>query len=262
MKAPLSNTLRLMFSRRWWWTTLLVFLGIVLTIRLGIWQIDRYFQRRSQNNHVRSMQVLPVLELPTQGAPEDLEAMEYRAVRVSGTYDYAHQVAIRNQFWTQEWGIESGHALLTPLILENGQAIMVERGWIPAQYNTPASWREFDEPGPVTVEGIIRLPMQKGEMGGGVPDPTLSPGQPGLDFWNFVNINRLQVQMKYPLYNVYIQQAPGEGKTSLPYPSSPNLDLSNGSNIGYAIQWFFFCSLLLIGYPFYLNVQAGKGSNK
>jgi surfeit locus 1 family protein len=251
-----------MFSRRWWWTTLLVLLGIILTFRLGIWQIDRHFQRQSKNNHVRAMLVLPTLGLPTQAHQEDLEEMEYRAVRVSGTYDYEHQVAIRNQFWTQDWGIETGHALLTPLILEDGQAIMVERGWIPAQYNTPASWREFDEPGPATVEGIIRLPMQKGEMGGGAPDPALSPGQQGLDFWNFVNINRLQEQMPYPLYNVYLQQTPGEGKTSLPYPFPPELDLSNGSHIGYAIQWFFFCSLFLFGYPFYLKVQAGRGTDR
>ena len=139
---------------------------------------------------------------------------------------------------------------------------MVNRGWIPAKYNTPASWREFDEPGPVTVEGIIRLPMQKGEMGGGVPDPTLSPGQHGLDLWNFVNINRLQEQNPYPLHNVYIQQAPKAGNASLPYPSSPELDLSGGSHLGYALQWFFFASLLLFGYPFYLKKQADRSPHK
>ena len=80
--SPLSNIIRLMFSRRWWWTTLLVFLAIVVTIRLGIWQIDRDFQKRSQINHIRAMQALPVLELSSLEAQEDLEEMEYRAVRV------------------------------------------------------------------------------------------------------------------------------------------------------------------------------------
>ena len=103
-----------MFSRRWWWTTFLVFLVIVVTIRLGIWQIDRDIQKRSQNNHLRAVQSLPVLELSTLEVQENLEEMEYRAVRVTGTYDYDHQVAIRNQFWTQDWGVELGYALLTP----------------------------------------------------------------------------------------------------------------------------------------------------
>ena len=204
------------------------------------------------------MQAMPVLELSTLGPQEELEEMEYRPVRVTGRYDFEHQVAIRNQFWTQEWGIESGYALLTPLILENGQAILVERGWIPAKYDTPASWRQFDELGPITIEGVIRLGTQKGEMRGGVPDPTLSPGQQGLDFWNFVNIDRLQDQIPYPLHDVYIQQAAEVGKTSLPYPSSPELDLSSSTHLGYALQWFFFASLLLFGYPVYLKIQADR----
>ena len=262
MISSLSNIIQEMFSRRWWWTTLLVFLGIVLTIRLGIWQIDRDFQKRSQNNHLRSMQAMPVLELSTLGPQEELEEMEYRPVRVTGRYDFEHQVAIRNQFWTQEWGIESGYALITPLILENGQAILVERGWIPAKYDTPASWRQFDEPGQITIEGVIRLGMQKGEMGGGVPDPTLSPGQQGLDLWNFVNIDRLQDQIPYPLHNVYIQQAAEVGKTSLPYPSSPELDLRGSTHLGYALQWFFFASLLLFGYPVFLKIQADRIVNQ
>jgi surfeit locus 1 family protein len=256
---PLSNILHLMFSRRWLLTTLLVFSGIAVTIRLGIWQIDRDFQKRSQNNHISASQALPVLELSTQEVQEDLQEMEYRVIRITGTYDYEHQVAIRNQFWTQQWGIESGYALLTPLILNNGRAMMVERGWIPAKYDTPASWRQFDEPGPVTVQGVIRLEMPKGEMGGGVPDPTLSPGQQGLDLWNFVNINRLQDQMPYPLYPVYIQQAPDADKISLPYPIAAEPDLSGSTHLGFALQWFFFASLFLFGYPVYLKIQAERG---
>jgi surfeit locus 1 family protein len=250
-----------MFSRRWWWTTLLVFGGILLTIRLGIWQIDRNFQRWSQNDHIRAMQALPVLELSIGGVQEDLDQMEYRAVRVTGRYDYEHQVALRNQVWTQDWGIEPGFALLTPLMLEDGRAIMVERGWIPAKYDTPATWRQFDEPGPLTIEGVIRVGIEKGEMGGGVPDPPLSPDRQSLAFWNFVNIRRLQEQMPYPLYNVYIQQAPDEGKTALPYPSSPQVDLSGGEHLGFALQWFFFGSLLLFGYPVYLKKQADRSES-
>src|SRR5512139_1297720 len=103
-----------MFSRQWRWTTLLVFLAIGVTIRLGIWQIDRNSQRRSQNEHIKAMQSLPALELPYAGDQQDLIEMEYRAVRATGKYDYDHQVVIRNQAWAQDWGIETGYAILTP----------------------------------------------------------------------------------------------------------------------------------------------------
>ena len=248
--------LKNMFSRRWWPTSLLVLGAIALTVRLGIWQLDRLGQRREFNAHVRAMQAAPVLVLTGEVPSADLETMEYRAVSAEGIYDFAHQVAIRNQAWAQDWGYEPGFALLTPLLLEDGAAVLVERGWIPARQDSPEAWRQFDQPGKVTVSGIIRLPLEQGEMGGGVPDPTLAPGQSGLDFWNLVDIERIRLQVPYALLPVYIQQAPGPDGTGLPYRALPELDLTDGPHLGYAFQWFTFAALLFFGYPVYLRKQA------
>jgi surfeit locus 1 family protein len=245
---------RLMFSRRWWWTTLLALGAIAVTIRLGIWQLDRYSQNHSFNAHLTAMQAAPAVDI--SAADADLRGMEYRAVRAAGTYDFAHQVAIRNQVWTQSWGDDVGYALLTPLVLPDGRAVLVERGWIPLQNNTRVSWGQFDQPGPVSVTGVIRLPAAP-EMGGGVPDPTLAPGQAGLDFWNLVNLGRLQQQIPHPLLPVYIQQTPDPDQTGLPYRASPVPDLADdGSNLGYATVWFSFALLLFFGYPVYLKKQG------
>ncbi len=248
---------RLMFSRRWWWTTLLVIVAAAVMVRLGLWQIDRHQQRQAFNAHVRSMQDAPPLVLDGRTPPADLIDMEYRAAQAVGTYDFERQVAIRNQVWTQSWGDETGYALLTPLVLEDGLAVLVERGWIPSQYATPDSWRQFDEPGVVTVEGVIRLPLSEGEMGS-VQDPTLAPVQAGLDFWNFVNIDRLEQQIPYPLLAVYIECAPDESQVSPPYCAAPVLDLSEGTHLGYAAQWFLYTALLLFGYPVYLRKQRDR----
>ncbi len=249
--------LRLMFSRRWWWTTLLVIAGMWLTIRLGFWQLDRMAQRQDFNNHIRAVQAMPALNLSLETFPDDLLEMEYRPVEARGRYDFTHQVAIRNQVWIQTWGNEPGYALLTPLVMENGQAVLVERGWIPADANTPAAWRQYDEPGLLNVKGIIRLPAERGEMGG-IPDPTLALGQEGLDFWNYVNIPRLEAQMPYPLLPVYIQQGPEALNEALPYRFLPQLDLSDGTHLGYALQWFFYTALLGVGYPFFLRKRKAQ----
>jgi len=188
----------------------------------------------------------------------DLTQMEYRAVKAIGRYDYEHQVAIRNQVWTQSWGDDIGFSLLTPLVLSNGQAVWVERGWIPSQYNTPGVWRQFDEPGVMLVEGILRLPLKKGEMGGGVPDPTLAPGQTRLDFWNYVHIERLQRQVPYLTLPIYIQQTVADSPTSLPYRYQPVLDSNDSPHLGYAMMWFFYAILLCAGYPIYLARQENR----
>jgi len=250
--------LRLMFSRRWWWTTLLVVAGIGVVIRLGFWQLGRYAENHAYNLHLSAIQAAPTLVLSPSSLSTDLAGMEYRAAQVAGRFDFPRQVAIRNQVWTQSWGEDMGYALLTPLVLSDGRAVLVERGWIPLKDNTPVSWRQYDQPGPVTVTGVIRLPA-KPEMGG-APDPTPAPGEAGLYFWNIVDIPRMQKQMPYTLLPVYIQQAPDPAHTGLPYRDSPVPEpADDGSNLGYALVWFSFAVLLFFGYPLYLKKQ-GEGT--
>lgn len=242
-----------MFGRKWIWTTLLVLLGAAICVRLGIWQLDRLAQRRAFNSHVFAVRALPPLDLPAQ---DDLTTMEYRAVRASGMYDFENQVAIRNQFN----GDQYGYHLLTPLRLSDGEAVLVDRGWIPADGNAaPSDWRKYDEPGQVALSGIIRLSQTVTSLGGEA-DPTLTPGQTRLDFWIYADLNQIGGQLPYPVLPVYIQLDPDPNRTTPPIPFQPELDLSEGPHQGYAIQWFSFAALLLIGYPFYLRKQeSGRG---
>ena len=258
---------RLIFSRRWRITSLFVLFGIGLTIRLGIWQVDRYLGNKAFAAHLAAMQRATPLTLGRGPQPADLTGMEYRAVQATGTFDFTHQIAVRNQIWAQSWGNETGYILVTPLLFPDGSAVLVDRGWIPLKYSTPASWRQFDNPGPVTVGGVVRLPAVP-EMGG-ASDPTLAPGQNSLDVWNLINIKRLQSQMPYPILPVYIQQAPlGESpqygdNSVLPFRTLPDPDLSEeGINAGYATMWFIFTALLFFGYPVYLSKQTPDTSGR
>jgi surfeit locus 1 family protein len=244
-----------MFSRRWFWKTIIVLVATTVMIRLGIWQLERMDQRKESNAHVADMLSAPKLFLSEGILIEDLMDMEYRSVQAVGTYDFENQVAIRNQVWTQSWGDELGFALLTPLMLDENIAVLVERGWVPPEFNTPDSWRRFDEAGQITVTGIVRLPRKEGDMGGGVPDPTLSPGQERLEFWNFVNIERIDRQMPISLLPVYIQQAPDGVDDVLPFNILPVLDLTPGTHLGFALQWFTFATIVFLGYPFFLRNQ-------
>ncbi len=249
---------RLLFSRRWWWTTLIAILAICVAVRLGFWQLDRNSQRLASISQIQTMQALPVLDLNLRPLPADLATMEYRQVIVTGRFDFEHQVALRNQVRARMSGTDPGIALITPLILADGQAVLVERGWIPLEFNTPASWRQFDEPGTVQLEGIIRLSMEKAELGSALLDPTLSPGETRLDLWNFVTIPRLQAQTPYPLLSIYVQQSPGTNLENLPYRLMVTPDLDPGAHVGFALQWFFYAALLFVGYPVWLSRQKTK----
>ncbi len=235
--------LQKMFSRKWLLTTLLVILGTAVCIRLGIWQLDRLEGRRAFNEQVESMRAETPLDL-NDGAPEDIDSMEWRVVTVTGEYDFANQVAIRNQYN----GDQFGYHLVTPLRF-NGGSVLVNRGWIPAD----ADWRSFDEPGQVTVTGQIRLGQGKPAFGG-VADALPEDGKK-LEVWNNLDVEKMSFQFPYPILNVFIQPNASEEDVTPPIPYQPEIELTEGPHFGYALQWFTFAAILFAGYPFYLRKQ-------
>lgn len=242
--------LKKMFSRQWILTSLLVLFGAALCVRLGIWQLNRLDQRRTFNAHYTAMLAQPPLDLNVD-TTSDLASMEYRAVIVRGTYDFANQVALLNYYKEGVYG----YHLLTPLRLADGRAVLVDRGWIPADGNgTPAGWSRYDGAAQAEVQGVMRLGVTKAPFGGRA-DPTLAPGQTRLDFWNFIIFERLAAQIPYPILPVYIQPTPDPADTEPPIPSQPEIEITEGPHFGYALQWFSFATILLIGYPFFLRKQ-------
>jgi surfeit locus 1 family protein len=240
--------LRKMFQRKWLLATLLVLAGTALCIRLGIWQLDRLAQRRVFNAHFISERAQPELDL-NQQLPGNLTEMEWRPAKVTGEYDFANQVALRNQYN----GNQYGYHVVTPLRF-NDKAVFVDRGWIPADGNsTPADWRKYDENGTVTVVGQLRLEQTKPAFGG-VAD-TLPQNGATLEVWNNLDLTHIAKQMPYPVLPAYIQPKPDANDTQPPIAFQPEIEITEGPHMGYAIQWFSFAALLFIGYPFYLRKQ-------
>lgn len=243
--------LRKMFTRKWLFATLFVLAGTALCIRLGIWQLDRLAQRRVFNHQVESMRLMSALDL-NQEQPADIATMEWRPVKVQGTYDFENQVALRNQYN----GNQYGYHLITPLRF-NGGVVLVDRGWIPADMNSkPADWRQYDEPGTVEITGQLRLGQTKPRFGG-VADTLPANGQK-LEVWNNADLTHIAAQMPYPVLPVYIQPNADPNDTQPPIPTQPTLDLTEGPHFGYAIQWFTFATILFVGYPFFLRKQEMK----
>jgi surfeit locus 1 family protein len=245
-----------MFRRKWLLATLLVFAGTAVCIRLGIWQLDRLQQRRAFNAQFESAHTEPALDL-TEGVPQDIASMEWRSAKVSGEYDFENQIVLRNQYN----GDQYGYHLLTPLLFSpstgSGQAkntVFVDRGWIPAEGNpTFSDWHKYDESGIVTVVGQIRLGQTKPAFGG-VAD-TLPANGAKLEVWNNADLGQIANQMPYPVLPVYIQPEADPSDTEPPIPFQPEVEITEGPHMGYALQWFTFATILFVGYPFFLRRQ-------
>ncbi len=243
-----------MVSRRWLLTTLLVIAAMGVMARLGVWQLDRLEKRRAFNSRVLAQTSQPALVLDSQSLGADIANMEYREIIATGEYDHTQEIALRNQSWNNLYGVH----LVTPLKISGmDQAILVDRGWIPAADFESGDWSKYVEPGIVEVRGVVRASQNKADFGKR-SDPIPAAGEPALMAWNFVNIAGIQNQVSLPLQPAYIQQAPADGWEGPPYRSQPKLELSEGPHMSYAIQWFSFAALLGVGYPFFIRRQEQR----
>ena len=243
-----------LFSRQWWKSTILVIAAAAVMVWLGFWQLDRLEQRKAFNARVAAQLAESPLELTNQNLDLDLFNMEYRSAVVSGEFDHERQVVLRNQDWQGRLGVH----LLTPLVISGGEkAILVDRGWVPYEDFTGDNLSQYDDPGLVEVEGTIRRSQSKPLIGGRA-DQAPGPGEDPLKAWYWINIDDISGQFPYELLPVYQVSSPDLIEEQMPYRREEELDLSEGSHLGYAFQWFTFAAILGIGYPIYVRKEEGQ----
>jgi cytochrome oxidase assembly protein ShyY1 len=212
-----------------------------LFILAGFWQLDRLHQRRAKNAVVRGRMASAPVPLDRVLEPDAADAghASYRRVSVTGRYDPSRQVLI--QFRT--YAGDPGEYLLTPLVTGSGDAILVNRGWIPLSDAPATQARALDPaPGQVTITGIL-FPPEKGGS------PPTDAGR-GVVWTTRINVDELRGAFAPPLYPGYVQlttqdpRSPGDYPIVLPLPH-----LDNGPHLSYAIQWFTFTVIGLVGWP-------------
>lgn len=238
-----------LLSFKWILTTILVVIGVVVMVRLGFWQLDRLKWRQSFNEHYITQIKAPILDLNTNYQNDDLIDMEYRKIMVEGIYDFDHEVYLQNQVYENL----PGYHVLTPLIINDGAAaVIINRGWIPLDYSE-AEIKNIQPGGKQRVDGLIRLALN---------DTTFENGLGTLEadgsilFWKYINLEQLAKQIPYDIEPIYIEKKAGQG-TEYPIIAFKEIEITQGSHLGYAIQWFFFAALLGGGYPAFIRKNIG-----
>ncbi|MHC2331140.1 SURF1 family protein [Bradyrhizobium sp. USDA 4454] len=134
-------------------------LGVVLLSALGIWQVERrtwklaLIERVEQRMHAAPLAPPPPSSWPAVTAASD----EYRRVTVRGTFLNAEETLVRAV--TAEG---PGFWVLTPLQVADGTTVLVNRGFVPSDRRDPATRRDGDAQGPVSVTGLLRMSEPNG----------------------------------------------------------------------------------------------------
>ena len=235
---------------KWLVGHVLVVALVATFVGLGLWQLGRLDERRDRNAEITARAEVPVAPVedvvPSGAGIGDVEDLRFRRVSLSGTYDTGGEVLIRPR--TQD-GI-SGWDVVTPLVLRDGRAVLVDRGFAPLAPD-PATAREAAVPpgGEVTVTGLV-LPSQV-RRGIGPTDPATGT----LGELARVDIARVQQQYDRELLPVYVQletQDPPQGVRQLPQVL-PTPATDEGPHLSYAVQWFLFAGVGLVGWPVLLQ---------
>lgn len=228
---------------------LLICLGCV---GLGSWQLSRLSERRL-NNAVQGARYdqppIPLVEA-LSGAGADIESLEYRHVTVRGEYLPDAEVLLRSRVRQSQVGFE----VVTPLATDAG-IVMVNRGWVPLEFDTPPVAATSPPAGEVTVEGLVRFPSSV------ATDPEIDNAGRAVVLTR-VDPELIESQVEGDVLDFYLMVEGNPTAAALPVPApAPNLS-DEGSHFSYAVQWFSFAVIGVVGYGLILRRQVRRSSRE
>lgn len=215
----------------------LVVLSVIMAIlcaRLGVWQVHRLYERRASNALIAQR----LAEAPVSIAqlPRDTSALRFRRVVLHGAYDYAHEIVLTLRTRNGSPGVN----VVTPVrIPGTDTALLVNRGWAYAPdgvHNDLSPWREGD-----SVQAIgYAVPF-------GGPEPGIEQSSTRPNGYRWIDPKVIATSVPYPVYPVLVVL---EGDTAAPktiLPRVPPPPLDEGPHLSYAIQWFAFMLIAIVG---------------
>jgi surfeit locus 1 family protein len=217
---------------------------IVLFFGLGTWQVQRLQWKLALIERVESRVHSAPAAPPAPGRWGQISAAsdEYRPVRLLGTYLYEFTTPVQA---VSDLG--SGYWLMTPLCLDDGYIVLVNRGFVPMEQGGPgryparrasgamvcAAATPTSPPGRDRLVGLLRMP----EPGGGF----LRNNDPQRNRWYSRDV--LAIARARGLYNVapyFVDAAKDQDPPGAPDHPVGGLTVIafHNSHLVYAFTWY------------------------
>ena len=248
---------RFLLKPKWIVFHVVVVAAIVLMVNLAGWQLRRLHERQDFNARVETNTQLAVASLTDvvsavaaadpAGQPIAAESVEWRRVVATGTYLQGEQVEVVNR---SQLG-DVGRNIVDVLVLDDGTAVLVNRGFVPSTETTPPT-----PSGEVEVIGRLRRSEQR--RTGQTEDAS------GVELQQIrrIDIAKLQPQIEPALRPMYIEQLqsqPAEGKWPAPVVAP---ELGEGPHLSYTFQWLIFSISVAVGWVFAVRRSAATLSGR
>ena len=252
---------RFAFARtpKWIFGHLIVLAMVVGFVNAGLWQLRRLDQRRAYNASVEQNMARPVTPIQDVLGPDatfaDASKALNRRVTVTGRYLIDDEIIISGQANNSVPGVWA----VSPLLLDDGRVVLVNRGWVPSTGTITKPVADARPPsGRVEVTGLISETQ--------IAIAGESPERSAAHLSSFLRIDlaRIQKQFSRKLVPAFVQrttQRPADSGKIVP-AALPVPELDDGPHLNYAMQWFGFTLMTLIGYPILLASMARDRERK
>lgn len=195
-----------------------------MTLGLGVWQVQRLIWK---NNLIEARQTKSQASVLTR-LPASFSAAEhaFRRARVAGTFLHDKELYLGARSRNGNLGFH----VVTPLRLESGGHLLVNRGWIPTELKTPSLRAAGQLEGQVTVTGYLRGPQPPGWF--------TKDNKPEINMWYVMDVAAMARATGLPgVKPFYLEAEAVRVPGGFPIGGQTRLTLRN-DHLQYALTWF------------------------
>ncbi len=241
--------------RRFLLPTLAAFMGLLILLGLGTWQLQRKAWKEGLLATLSERLAAEPVALPPRAQWPRIarDKAEFQRVAFSAEFlndlegmVYAPQSSLRVGGPTGP-----GYLVFTPARLADGGIVMVSRGFVPERQKSPATRPEGQLTGPIEIVGVMRWPEQ----------PTVfSPeGDPVANLWFVRDSAAIAAAKGIEAAPFYVEQERPAPPGGLPRPARLQPNLPN-NHLNYAVTWYGLAFALLLVFGAWMFRQRGAHS--
>jgi surfeit locus 1 family protein len=232
--------------RKLLWPTLATLIALAILLNLGFWQLKRKEWKGNLVAQIEARAYGPANPLPAFNDWSSWQAQsgEFTKVTLTGIFDHTKEVLVHGLTNQGLRGVGvSGFFVITPLQLEDGSIVLINRGFVPPEFKARASRVSSEYQGLITITGLLR---QSEVQTAFVPDNTPQKGE-----WFTRDIAAIAASQNLKRVAPFIIDADNTPQPGgWPLGGRTNLNPPN-NHMSYALTWFGIAGTLLGVFGFY-----------
>jgi surfeit locus 1 family protein len=215
------------------WPTVMTIPAVIIMLGLGVWQLQRLQWKNDLMDRIAERSAAAPVAYESGLTWEDAKD-EYKRVRLRGSFVHEQELYLAARSRNNNVGFH----VVTPFVLTNGMAVLVNRGWVPSERKEPAKRAEGQVKGETEIVAYVRLSQKQGMM------------QPNNDaaknVWFYVDVAEMKKAAGVATEGDYWFEADGApnpggfpigGQTRITFPND---------HLQYAVTWFIFAITLSV----------------